>query len=128
ENDKWQGRARTIRAAHDAAAKDLGEKEVNQKVCRELWGKVIPGMLDQFDCPSMVRLFAGRPLLILSGENDLNCPLEGAKLAFASAEKAYQDAGSGDKLRIMVAKGVGHTVTNEQRQAALEWFEKWLKP
>src|SRR5436190_16615086 len=52
ENDQWQGRARTIKAAHDATAKDLGEPEVNQKVCRALWSKIIPGILDQFDCPS----------------------------------------------------------------------------
>jgi dienelactone hydrolase len=126
ENEKWQGRANTIKAAHEAAAKDLGEEKVNQKVCRELWNKVIPGILDQFDCPSMIRLFAGRPLLILNGETDGNCPLPGAKLAFASAEQAYKDAKASDKLRIIVAP-VGHTVTAEQRQAAIDWFEKWLK-
>lgn len=128
DNDKWQARANTIKAAHEAAAKDLGEDKVNAKVCRELWNKVIPGMLDQFDCPSMIRLFAGRPLLILSGEEDANCPLPGAKLAFAAAEEAYKAKGAEDKLQIMVAKGVGHSVTTEQRQAALAWFEKWLKP
>ena len=31
ENDKWQGRANTIKAAHEAAAKDLGEPMVNQQ-------------------------------------------------------------------------------------------------
>ncbi|HMF20475.1 MAG TPA: alpha/beta fold hydrolase [Gemmataceae bacterium] len=133
ENDQWQGRARTIRHPHDVAAMDLGsltEKgtpKVTQKVCRELWNKVVPGILDQFDCPSMIRLFAGRPLLILNGEKDANCPLDGAKLAFAEAEKAFKAAGAGDKLRIMVAPGVGHSVTAEQRQAAFEWFERWLK-
>src|SRR5207247_20234 len=87
ENDLWQGRANTIKAAHEAAARDLGEAKVNQKVCQELWNKVIPGMLDRYDCPSMLRLFTDRPLLILNGELDPNCPLEGAKLAFAGAEE-----------------------------------------
>lgn len=128
ENDRWQARANTIRAAHEAAARDLGEDKVNVKVCRELWNKVVPGILDQFDCPSMIRLFAGRPLLILSGERDANCPLEGARLAIASAEDAYRQARAADRLKVMVAPGVGHMVTGEQRQAALEWFEKWLKP
>lgn len=128
ENDKWQNRARTIQKAHDETAHDLGEKEVNARVCRVLWSKVIPGILDQFDCPSMIRLFAGRPLLILNGELDGNCPLEGAKLAFASAELAYKVKEAEDHLKIMVAKDVGHAVTNEQRLAALAWFEKWLKP
>jgi predicted esterase len=126
ENEKWQARAKTINLAHQTAAKDLGEKEVNQKVCRELWNKIIPGILGPFDGPSMLRLFVGRNLLILNGENDPNCPIEGARLAFAAAEKAFAEAGASEKLRIMVAP-VGHTVTPEQRQAALEWFERWLK-
>ncbi|HET6327689.1 MAG TPA: alpha/beta fold hydrolase [Planctomycetaceae bacterium] len=126
ENDAWQGRARTIQGAHQAAAEDLKEPQVNPHVCRELWNKVIPGMLDQFDCPSMLRLFAGRPLLILNGELDPNCPLGGAKLAFASAEAAFREAGATDKLKILVAEKSGHRVTNEQRQAALDWFAKWL--
>ena len=87
-----------------------------------------PGMLDRFDCPSMIRLFAGRPLLVLNGENDANCPLGGAKVAFATAETAYRQAGASDRLKIMVAKGVGHQVTTEQQTAALDWLERWLKP
>jgi dienelactone hydrolase len=126
ENERWQGRANTIKLAHETAAKDLGEQNVNTKVCRELWSKVIPGILDQFDCPSMIRLFAGRPLLILNGEKDPNCPIEGAKLTFAEAEKAFADAKATDKLKIIVAP-VGHTVTKEQREEAMKWFEKWLK-
>jgi dienelactone hydrolase len=127
ENEKWQGRAKTIAAAHEAAARDLGEPAVNQKVCRTLWSKVIPGILEQFDCPSMLRMFAGRALLIPNGDQDPNCPIEGAKLAFASAEAAYKEAGCPEKLKIMVAEGVGHKVTPEQNAAAMEWFVKWLK-
>lgn len=127
EHEAWQGRARTIAAAHRAAAADLGEPQVNARVCRELWGKVIPGILDQFDCPSMIRAFAGRPLLILNGELDPNCPIGGARLAFTTAEAAFREAGSPDKLKIMVAPGVGHQVTTEQRAAALDWLENWLK-
>jgi dienelactone hydrolase len=126
EHGKWQGRARTIGAAHQAAAKDLGEPAVSATVCRALWDQIVPGITDQFDCPSMLRLFAGRALLILSGEKDANCPIEGARLAFAAAEKAFRDAGATERLRILVAP-VGHTVTAEQRRAALEWFERWLK-
>ena len=47
DNDKWQGRANTIKAAHEQAARDLDESAVNQRVCRELWSKIIPGILDQ---------------------------------------------------------------------------------
>jgi dienelactone hydrolase len=126
DNDKWQGRANTIKAAHQQAARDLGELAVNQRVCRELWSKIIPGILDQYDCPSMLRLFAGRPLLILNGTKDGNCPYGGAKLAIASAERAYKEAGATDRLRVSIEE-VAHTVTPAQREAALDWFERWLK-
>ncbi|MBI3408925.1 MAG: alpha/beta fold hydrolase [Planctomycetes bacterium] len=126
DNDQWQARARTIKAPHDQAAKDLGESAVNQKVCRELWNKVIPGILDHFDSPSMLRLCAGRPLLILSGSKDPNCPYEGAKLAVAAAKQAYHDAKCPEKLNVIV-EDVGHIVTPAQQRTALEWFERWLK-
>ena len=125
ENEQWKGRANTIKLAHEQAAKDLGEPAVNQRVCRELWNKVIPGMLDQFDCPSMLRLCAGRPMLIVSGTKDGNCPYGGAKIAIEAAEHAYKDAGASDRLRVMI-EDVGHTVTPAQRTAALDWFERWL--
>jgi predicted esterase len=126
ENERWQGRASTILAAHEAAARDLGEPEVTGAVCRALWDKVVPGILDRFDGPSMLRLFAGRPLLILNGELDPNCPLEGARLAVAAAKEAYRQAGAGDRLRFLVGRDIGHALTPEQKQAALDWLLRWL--
>jgi pimeloyl-ACP methyl ester carboxylesterase len=128
DNDAWQGRANTIKAAHEAAAKDLGRERVDAAVCRELWDKVIPGILDRYDGPSMIRLFAGRPLLILNGELDLNCPIGGARIAIASAETAYKEANATQKLKVMIAPGVGHSITPDQHKAAIAWFERWLKP
>jgi dienelactone hydrolase len=127
EHEKWQGRANTIKAAHEAAAKDLGEPMVNAKVCYALWNKVIPGILDKFDCPNMLPLFAGRPLYIANGTEDPNCPIEGARLAIRKVEDAYEKAGAKDKLKASIAEGVGHKVTDEQRKECLDWCEKWLK-
>jgi dienelactone hydrolase len=128
EHDRWQARANTIKEAHEVAAKDLGEPGINARVCRELWSKIIPGILDEFDGPSMLRLFAGRSLLILSGDKDPNCPLEGAEIAFASARAAFSKVGRDDHLKIMVAADTGHSVTKEQQDTAVAWFVRWLKP
>jgi dienelactone hydrolase len=128
ENERWQARAATIGAAHAAAAADLGEPKVNGRVARELWTKLIPGILDEFDCPSMIRLFAPRPLLVLSTENDQNCPLPGAKLAFAQAEAAYAAAGARDKLTIDVAPNARHELVPQHRTLALDWLDQQLKP
>jgi fermentation-respiration switch protein FrsA (DUF1100 family) len=128
EHDLWQARAGTVKAAHEAAAADLGEPVVNVRVCRELWRKVLPGILDQFDGPSMLRLFAGRPLLILNGEIDPNCPIQGARLAFEAATEAYAEASAGDRLRILVADKTAHKVTDDQGAAAVDWLSRWLSP
>lgn len=129
DNDLWQGRANTIKATHEAAAKDLGEPAVNKKVCRELWSKVIPGILDDFDCPNLLPLFAAksRPLFIANGDTDPNCPIEGAKIAMKAAEDAFAKAGAKDRLVVRINTGVGHKVTDEDRKEVLAFCVKWLK-
>jgi hypothetical protein len=42
-------------------------------------------------------------------------------------EDHYAKANAKDKLKILVAEGVGHKVTDEHRDEALAWCEKWLK-
>ena len=125
EHDRWQGRAATIASVHQAAARDLGARAVDARVCRTLWNKLIPGILDRFDGPSMLPLIAPRPLLILSGERDPNNPLEGARLAFAAARDAYR--ATPERLKIDVAAGVAHQVTDDQQEEALAWMVRWLR-
>lgn len=126
ENDGWHARANTVRKAHEEAAKDLGEPAVNARVARELWNKVLPGITDRFDGPAMMPLFAPRPLYIGNGEKDPNCPIIGARLAFAAAEKAYAAKGATEKLKVDVALGVPHKVTDEQKADSIAWCVRWL--
>lgn len=128
DHNRWQARANTIKQAHERVAADLKQAEVNREVCAVLWAKVIPGMRQEYDAPSILRLLAGRPTLILNGDKDLNCPIEGAELAFTAARAAFHNVGADDRLKIMVAKDTGHTLTDEQHQATLDWFVTWLKP
>jgi len=128
EHEKYQARANTFKPASEAAARDLGVPAVDARVCRALWDKVIPGITGPFDGPRMLAAIAGRPLLVLNGELDPNCPIEGVRLAVAEAEAAYRAAGAPDRLKVMIAPGVGHAVTPEQHQAALDWLARWLKP
>lgn len=127
EHDEWQGRARTIQKVHDEVAREIGEPGVNQTVCRRLWNKILPGILDEFDGPSLIPTIAPRPLLIVSGEKDPNCPLGGAELAFQATRRAYAQAGAADRLVINVAAGVAHQVTEAQRRMAYDWLVRWLK-
>jgi hypothetical protein len=126
ENDKWQGRAGTIKDAHLKVAKDLGDASLNQRNVKALWDKILPGITGEFDCPSMLRLMAPRPLLILSNEKDQNCPLPGALIAFQSAKAVYDAQNISDKLKMDVAPNEPHRSTPGHLQMTLDWFQKWL--
>ena len=126
ENDRWQGRARTIWAAHVQAAKDLGDTGVNKNNVQIFWNKLLPGITGEFDCPSMIRLFAPRPLLVLSTENDPNCPLPGAKIAFANAQAAYQAQHAAAKLKMDIEPNQPHRFTPKHEDMTIAWFVKWL--
>jgi len=126
ENDRWQGRARTIWGAHVQAAKDLGDTGVNKNNVQVFWNKLLPGITAEFDCPSMIRLFAPRPLLLLSTENDANCPLPGAKLAYAAAVAAYSPYQATDRLQMNIAPNEPHRFTPQHLEMAIAWFVKWL--
>ncbi len=126
DNNQWQGRANSIAGAHQLAANDLGDSIVNKENVKQLWNKLLPGITNKFDCPSMIRLFSPRPLLILNNENDLNCPLEGAQLAFASARKAYKSVNALNKLRVYITPHQPHRFLPEHSQMAVAWFKKWL--
>lgn len=91
---------------------------------------MIPGILGDFDCPNLLPLFAAgnpRALFIANGDEDPNCPVEGARIAIAAAEAAFKKAGASDRLAVRVNKGGGHKVTDEDHQAAVEFTVKWLK-
>lgn len=126
ENNKWQGRAGTIRKAHEQAAKDLGDSTVAENNVKALWHKLLPGITDQFDCPSMIRLFSPRPLLLLNNEMDVNCPLPGAEIAFKAAMLSYQSKNAGNKFKAHVTPGEPHRFLPEHLEMTIAWFKEWL--
>ena len=107
-------------------AKDLGDTSVNRRNVEALWNKLLPGITGEFDCPSMIRLFAPRPLLILNTENDPNNPLTGAQLAFDAVTKEYRKKNAVDKLKIDVEPNEAHRFTPKHMEMAIDWFKKWL--
>lgn len=128
DNGQWEARGATVQPVLDAAAKDLKQPKVNAKVFEAVWRKLLPGALDSFDGPSMLRLFAPRSLMIINGELDPNCPIGGARIAFAAANSAYRAREASEKLKVVVAPGTAHTVTEQNQADALDWFVEWLKP
>lgn len=126
ENDQWQGRAGTIGEAHTKAAHDLGDLAINQHNVKAVWNKILPGITGEFDCPSMLRLLAPRPVLILSKDKDQNNPYPGAQIGFESITKAYEKANAADKLDIEVQPNLGHVFNAKDMDLTYQFFCKYL--
>lgn len=126
DNNQWQGRAGTIGDAHKKAAKALGDSTVNAANIKTVWGKIVPGITDEFDCPSMIRLLAPRPLLILSKDKDPNNPYPGALIAISSATSTYKEQKAGNNLNVVVQPNLGHVFNAEDTWLTIEWFSRWL--
>ncbi|CAE8606620.1 unnamed protein product, partial [Polarella glacialis] len=111
EQEIWAARVDTIRPVFEAAAKDLGKKEVDTATVEAVWQRIVPGLAvadasqsTAFDAPLTLPCVAPRPMLVISGEKDPRCPLQGVRLALASAEAAYASAGAKGSLRSFVDK------------------------
>lgn len=127
-NNGWQSRAGTFQAAVDGAAKDAGAAEVDAAFIRTFYDRVAPGIYTQFDGPAMLPLMAPRPLLVINGDSDARTPLPGVRECAAPTEQAYRNARAEDKFVLHLQKDTGHAVTPEGRQAAIDWFVRWLTP
>ena len=87
---------------HDQASltsrprKDLGEAEGEPEgVPGAVEQGRSPASPDEFDCPSMLRLFAGRPLLIVERHEGRQLPLHrSARSPSPPPKRAYKDAGA----------------------------------
>lgn len=110
-------------------AKTIGEPEVNSKVLRMAWDRLVPGSLDRFDGPALIPHIAPRPLLIQNHEQDELFPIEGARRAYDAAKTRYAELKAEDRLEFRSAPGkhteVPALLSEVSRMQA--WMEKWLK-
>ncbi|PAW85473.1 MAG: alpha/beta hydrolase [Pedosphaera sp. Tous-C6FEB] len=127
DNESWRSRVDTFKPAIEAAAKDEGEV-VNAAFVRRFYDRVVPGIYGAFDGPAMVPLIAPRPLLIINGDADARTPMPGVNECLATARAAYRASNSEAKLQVILQPQTGHKVTEEARQAAVDWLMKWLRP
>ena len=128
ENDAWQTRISTIENAFDAAAREAGVASPGADFVHQFYDRVVPGIDGEFDGPAMVSLIAPRPLMAINGDSDAHTPLGSLKLCTDAAEAAYRSAGHPDRFIEIIEPNTAHKVTDDSREAAVEWFVKWLKP
>lgn len=108
-------------------AAQIGEPEVNERVVREAWNRLLPGFTGQFEATRLVPLIAPRPLLIQNHAEDELFPLDGAELVFAAARQRYAELGVPERIEAHVAPGLRHAAFDPRELARLySWFNRWL--
>jgi len=127
EHNAWQPRIATVQRGFDAAMKEAGVTRADAAFVKRFYDRVVPGIDSEFDGPSMMRLVAPRPMLVINGELDAKTPPESIRMCEEAARGAYEAAGAAEKFKLIVEPGVGHKVTPKSYDAAVAWFERWLK-
>ncbi|XP_017228590.1 uncharacterized protein LOC108203892 isoform X3 [Daucus carota subsp. sativus] len=93
----------------------------------QVWDKIAPGLASQFDAPYTIPIIAPRPLLILTGEKDARCPLQGLRVPQLRAVQAYENAGCPDKFKMIAERGIWHRMTPSMVKETSDWFDRYLR-
>ncbi|CAI5496918.1 unnamed protein product [Closterium sp. Naga37s-1] len=126
DNNCFHDRVASIPHAFNAAAEDMGKTHVDAEVVTAVWNRITPGLLQHFGPYNSLPAICPRPLLILNGESDPRCPVEGLRRALQRAEEAYSRAGVANHFEFHVEKGVGHEVTEAMWRKAVAWMQTHL--
>lgn len=122
----YQSRVSSIPDVFEAARIDLGRSEIDPEVVTQVWNKIIPNLLAEYDSPKSLPLLAPRPLLAANGELDPRCPLPGVMEAMESAKKAYRAAGVPDDVSLFVERDLMHVDSPVLQAVIADWIDKHL--
>eukprot|EP00435_Cladocopium_sp_Y103_P023421 s315_g5.t1 len=133
-NDLWQARVDSVRPTFEEAAKEMGKATIDQEVVKAVWARIAPGLAeadpslkDAFDAPLTLPCIAPRHLLVLNGEKDPRCPLEGLQQSLAATKEAYERLANGEeRLRVYIQEGVGHMMTKQMWEKIDDFFTATL--
>ncbi|CAA9261559.1 MAG: hypothetical protein AVDCRST_MAG77-2702 [uncultured Chloroflexi bacterium] len=90
------------------------------------FGAYVPGWLEHGDVGDLLGAVAPRPFLALNGASDSIFPIDGLHDSLAVARAAYETAGAGERLDAGVYLG-GHGFSDEMRERAYAWLDRWLR-
>eukprot|EP00239_Pterosperma_sp_CCMP1384_P000174 CAMPEP_0197847578 /NCGR_PEP_ID=MMETSP1438-20131217/6458_1 /TAXON_ID=1461541 /ORGANISM="Pterosperma sp., Strain CCMP1384" /LENGTH=293 /DNA_ID=CAMNT_0043459537 /DNA_START=1422 /DNA_END=2303 /DNA_ORIENTATION=- len=126
EQNRWQARVASIPWVFDKARMDLAKTQVDSEVVSAVWSRIAPGLLDKLDSSLTLPMIAPRPLLVLNGEEDPRCPVEGLEEPLQFTQEAYEALSAIQDFQFRAEKGVGHAMTPNMAEAAEMWFDKYL--
>lgn len=86
----------------------------------------VPGILTQFDTEAIISLIAPRPMLFMTGDEDIGSPLSGIRKIDAAVGPVYSLYGRPDAFENIVYPKTGHVYTPDMWDKMLQWMKKRL--
>jgi dienelactone hydrolase len=87
----------------------------------------VPGVLAHFDTEAIVSLAAPRPILFMTGDEDVGSPVAGIHKIEQHVQRVYQLYGAGASFQNIIFPKTGHVYTPEMWDRMTRWMMTHLK-
>ena len=86
-----------------------------------------PGFLKHFDTEAVISLIAPRPVLFMTGDEDIGSPVSGIKKIEAAVEKVYKLNHADAEFQSIIYPKTGHVYTPDMWEKMKDWMTLKLK-
>jgi len=87
----------------------------------------VPGFLKYFDTEAVISLIAPRPILFLTGDEDIGSPVSGIRKIEGILQQVYKLNKAESEFQSVVYPQTGHVYTPDMWSRMTQWMEKKLK-
>lgn len=86
----------------------------------------VPGILTQFDTEAIISLIAPKPMLFMTGDEDIGSPVSGIRKIDEAVGPVYSLHGKPDAFENIIYPKTGHVYTPDMWDKMLQWMKKRL--
>jgi dienelactone hydrolase len=86
----------------------------------------VPGILNHFDSEAIISLIAPKPVLFMTGDEDIGSPVSGIRKIDEKVRPVYALYRKQDAFENIIYPKTGHVYTPDMWRKMLEWMEKHL--
>ena len=86
----------------------------------------VPGMLRHFDTEAIIAMSAPRPMLFMTGDQDLGSPVNGIRSIETKVRPVYKLTGSESDFQNFIYPKLGHVYTPEMWEKTKSWLAEKL--
>ena len=86
----------------------------------------VPGALNHFDTEAIISLIAPRPVLFMTGDEDIGSPVSGIRIIDAKVRPVYRLYQREEDFANIIYPKTGHVYTADMWEKMLQWMKKRL--